>query len=186
MKKELGPLPIVAENLGVITPEVEALRIRHNIPGMVVVQSEVTEQKLELDKVGEDCICYTGTHDNDTTLGWFRGSPDDARSDAEIRADQKDILQATGGAAETISLDVVRMVFSTRASLAIAPIQDFLSLGSEARINTPGKRSNNWRWRVLESQLGDDLCKNTANLVSVSGREPPLSQGHSVRQEQLR
>lgn len=186
LEKTLGPLPIVAENLGVITPEVEALRARHRIPGMVVIQADVTEKKLDLNSVTEDCVCYTGTHDNDTTLGWFRGSPVDARSPDEILSDQKDILAATGGNAESIALDVIKTAFTTRAGLAIAPIQDYLGLGSEARINTPGKRSNNWRWRVSHSQLTDEFCESIAKVVSDSGREPRACVNQSGKLEQLR
>lgn len=182
--KALGPPPIVAENLGVITPEVEALRMKHNIPGMTVIQCDVSEKKLNLDGVTEDCVCYTGTHDNDTTKGWFQGSPIDARTEQEILADRDDVLQATGGTAETIALDVVKTAFATRASLAVAPIQDFLELGSEARINTPGTRTNNWRWRVSQSQLSDEFCEGIANIVIQSGRDSLLKSSGLARVEQ--
>lgn len=171
MRDALGALPIVAENLGVITPEVEALRDRHQIPGMVVLQFDVRDENFDPEEVPENCVCYTGTHDNDTTLGWFRGSPDDNRSQEEIAATQKSVLTLTGGAEETISLDLVKAAFATNARLAIAPMQDYLGLGSEARFNTPGTSSDNWRWRVQHSQLSDKLCDNVASIVSAAGRE---------------
>ena len=171
MQKALGSLPIIAEDLGVITPEVEALRDRHNIPGMVVLQLDVTDEVLDLDEVPENCVCYTGTHDNDTTLGWFKGSPGDTRNADKIAADQREVLRATGGNANTVSMDLVETAFSTAAKLAIAPVQDYLGLGSEARLNTPGKRSNNWRWRLLPTQLTDKVCESVANAVSASGRD---------------
>ncbi len=171
MKNALGNLPIVAEDLGVITPEVEALRDRHQIPGMVVLQFDIIEEDFDLADVPENSVCYTGTHDNDTTLGWFMGSAGDTRKPEEIRAAQEAVLRVTGGTPETVSIDMIRAAFSTPAQLAIAPMQDYLGLGSEARINTPGKSSNNWRWRVQESQLSDDLCNNIADTVSSSGRE---------------
>ena len=171
MKQALGTLPIVAEDLGVITPEVEALRDRHQIPGMVVLQFDIIEDGFTLASVPENSVCYTGTHDNDTTLGWFMGSAGDTRKPEEIRAAREAVLRVTGGSAETVSMDMIRAAFATPAQLAIAPMQDYLGLGSEARINTPGKSSNNWRWRVHDSQLTDDLCKQIADTVSSSGRE---------------
>lgn len=169
MQNELGHLPIVAENLGVITPAVEALRDRHHIPGMAVLQFDVVDEEEPLD-VAENCVCYTGTHDNDTTLGWFHGSPDDIRSPEEIAAAQQAVLELTGGEPETIHTDLIRAAFSTDARLAIAPMQDYLGLGSEARLNTPGKSVENWRWRVEEGQLNEALFEHVAALVQESGR----------------
>ncbi len=174
MGTALGKLPIVAEDLGVITPEVEALRDRHRMPGMWVLQFDVCDKGFQLSDVGRDSVCYTGTHDNDTTLGWFRGSPGDIRSDDEIVAARRAALAITGGAPETISLDLVRAAFSTAARLAVAPMQDYLGLGSEARFNIPGKAGGNWRWRVLESQLTPELCDNVASLVRRSGRRQSI------------
>jgi 4-alpha-glucanotransferase len=170
MGNALGTLPIVAENLGVITPEVEALRERHDIPGMVVLQFDVADASFDLHDVGENCVCYTGTHDNDTTLGWFHGSPGDIRSHEEIEETRRLALEKTNGRPETIHLDMIRAAFATRARLAIAPLQDYLGLGSEARINVPGKAGGNWRWRVLDSQLSPEVCDNTASMVTASDR----------------
>jgi 4-alpha-glucanotransferase len=170
MRDALGQLPIVAEDLGVITPEVEALRDRHQIPGMVVMQFDVTEADFDIDDVEENVVCYTGTHDNNTTLGWFHGGGDIRAAD-EVLATQKAVLEITGGTPETIHLDLIRLAFSTGARLAIAPMQDYLGLGSEARLNTPGTSRNNWRWRLLDSQLTDDLCDNTAEMVHAADRD---------------
>ncbi len=172
MRDALGNLPIVAENLGVITPEVEDLRDRHHIPGMHVLQFDVCDPGFELDDVTENSVCYTGTHDNDTTLGWFHGSPDDIRSDEDIALAQEAVLSLTKGTAETVHNDLIRVALSTRARLAIAPLQDILGLGSEARINTPGTSGGNWRWRVSDTQLSDEVCDNMASLVRASGRAP--------------
>lgn len=166
----LGNLPIVAEDLGVITPEVEALRDRHQIPGMVVLQFDVADEDFDLLNITENSVCYTGTHDNDTTVGWFRGSPDDIRSDFEIKQTQQAALQMTGGTDATINTDLIKAAFSTNAKLAIAPLQDYLGLGSEARFNIPGTSSNNWRWRVREEQLDDGVIGQIAKLVGESGR----------------
>ena len=170
MQDALGTLPIVAENLGVITPEVESLRERHGIPGMHVLQFDVCDPGFSLDAVAENSVCYTGTHDNDTTVGWFYGSPDDIRSREEIEQTQESVLALTGGSTKTVHIDLIKAAFATPARLAIAPLQDFLGLGSEARINTPGTSGGNWRWRVLETEMSDDLCDNIASLVKDSKR----------------
>jgi 4-alpha-glucanotransferase len=170
-RSALGGLPIVAENLGVITDEVEALRHRHKLPGMVVLQFAVCDPGFRLDAVGSNEVCYSGTHDNDTTLGWFDGSGQDARSAADVRAAQQAALRVTGGEPRNIALDFVRAAFRTPARLAIAPLQDFLQLGSEARMNAPGKPADNWRWRTTAAQLSGDLCDNIAAIVADSGRE---------------
>lgn len=171
MKNALGVLPIVAEDLGVITPEVEALRDRHHIPGMRVLQFDVCDEGFTLADVGENSVCYTGTHDNDTTIGWFNGSPDDIRSDEEIESTRQVVLSITGGTAETIHTDLIKAALSTRARLAIAPMQDYLGLGSEARLNIPGTSGGNWRWRVRDAQLTPKVCDNVATMVRESGRE---------------
>jgi 4-alpha-glucanotransferase len=171
MQSALGGLPIVAEDLGVITPEVETLRDRHDIPGMIVLQFDVADEDFDLYNVAANCVCYTGTHDNDTTIGWFNGSPDDIRTDFEIKQTQQAALQITGGMPDTIHTDMIKAAFSTDARLAIAPMQDYLGLGSEARINIPGTSSNNWRWRFDETQLSDMVCDQVAALVRDSGRQ---------------
>ena len=171
MQREFGNLPIVAEDLGVITPEVEALRDRHRIPGMRVLQFDVCDEGFTLADVDENSVCYTGTHDNDTTIGWFRGSPGDIRTAQEISDAQDAALAVTGGKPETIHLDMIKAALSTRAKLAIAPMQDFLGLGSDARLNIPGKPGGNWRWRVLFTQLTPEVCDNIATMVRESGRE---------------
>ena len=170
MRESLGSLPIIAEDLGVITPAVEGLRDRQNLPGMRVLQFEVCNDGFKLGDIGISSVCYTGTHDNDTTIGWFRGSPDDLRSEGDIKHAQNAILGVTGGGAETVHVDLIRIAFSTAAYIAIAPMQDFLGLGSEARLNTPGVAGGNWRWRVLDGQVTDDLRQSIAAMVSSSNR----------------
>lgn len=170
IREALGTLPIIAEDLGVITPEVEGLRDRHAMPGMRVLQFDVGGEGFALDDIGRNSVCYTGTHDNDTTVGWFRGSPDDMRSDDEIRQTQDAVLALTGGSPKTVHTDLIRAAFSTDACMAIAPLQDFLGLGSEARTNTPGKPGGNWRWRLNDTQLTAEFCDNVALMVKKSGR----------------
>jgi 4-alpha-glucanotransferase len=170
LEDALGTLPIVAEDLGLITPEVDALRDRHELPGMAVLQFVVCNHDFNPECISHNRVCYTGTHDNDTTLGWYRGGPYGPRSDDEIRATQEIVLQRTGGSEETVSIDMIKIAFSTPACIAIAPIQDILGLDSSGRMNTPGTTENNWRWRMQSEQLSPELCDNIANLVHVTAR----------------
>lgn len=170
MRESLGSLPIVAEDLGVITPEVDALRLNHSIPGMFVLQFEVGEADFDLSTLDENCVCYTGTHDNDTTVGWFLGSGEDTRTDDEVKANQKSALAVTGGTPETIHLDMIRLAFSSKAALAVAPMQDYLGLGSEARLNIPGTTGNNWRWRMDSVSLSLEFIDSVREMVGSARR----------------
>jgi len=170
MQAVLGSLPIVAEDLGVITPEVEGLRDRHKIPGMKVLQFEVADPAFGPADIEKNCVCYTGTHDNDTTVGWFNGGDQDTRSAQEIIETRQNALKVTAGTPETIHLDMIRLAFNSEAGLAIAPMQDFLGLGSDARLNIPGTTLNNWCWRVSEEQLSPELCESIADLVEETSR----------------
>jgi 4-alpha-glucanotransferase len=172
LERALGRLPIVAEDLGVITPAVDALREGHGIPGMVVLQFEVGDPDFDLESIGENSVCYTGTHDNDTTLGWFRGNGDDTRTAQEIEATRARALELTGGTPETIHLDMIRLAFASRAAIAVAPMQDFLGLGSAARLNRPGTTLNNWRWRMPADALRPDLIGTIAGMVRDASRAP--------------
>jgi len=172
LSEALGRLPIVAEDLGVITPEVDALRENHDIPGMVVLQFEVGDPEFELEEIDANSVCYTGTHDNDTTVGWFRGNGDDTRTAAEIESTRLQALKRTGGTAESIHRDLIRLAYSSRSNIAMAPMQDYLGLGSEARFNTPGTTLNNWRWRMPDGMLTPQLVDAVADMVRSAGRIP--------------
>ena len=170
MHTALGHLPVVAEDLGVITAAVDDLRYSHQIPGMKVLQFEVARPGFNLADIEKNCVCYTGTHDNDTTIGWFSGGDGDTRSEQDVMETRQHTLKATGGTPETIHFDMIRLAFSSQAKLAIAPLQDFLGLDSDARLNIPGTTSNNWRWRIGEGQLSPELCDSVANLVEETDR----------------
>jgi 4-alpha-glucanotransferase len=170
LENALGRLPIVAENLGVITPEVEALRLRHRIPGMVVLQFALADPAFELDSIVPDCVCYTSTHDNDTSLGWFNGGFNDTRSAAELLATQQRVLGITGGSAHTVHTELIRLALDSRARLAMAPMQDFLGLGSEGRLNIPGTTLNNWRWRMPGDALDAATGERISRLLRDSSR----------------
>ncbi len=170
LAEAMQDLPIVAEDLGVITPEVDKLRKRYGIPGMVVLQFEVSDPDFSVEHIDENSVCYTGTHDNDTTLGWFRGGHGDTRSPAEVAATQSAALNATQGRDESIHLDMIRLAFSTPSRLAIAPMQDYLGLGSESRFNIPGTTGDNWRWRVRSNQLNEPFFDQIHAMVTDAGR----------------
>lgn len=172
MKKEIGPLGIVAEDLGVITPEVDALRLGQGFPGMVVLQFEAGDKNFEMDDIDENSVCYTGTHDNDTTLGWFHSNGNDTRTEEEVRETQALVLARTRGRPETIHTDMVKLAFSSKSNLAVVPMQDLLGLGSEARINTPGTTKDNWRWRMKEGDIDARLAVQVAEMVQKASRTP--------------
>jgi 4-alpha-glucanotransferase len=172
LEKSLGRLPIVAEDLGVITPEVEALRKKHGIPGMVVLQFAVDDPEFDYGAIKENSVCYTGTHDNDTTAGWFHGNGDDTRTVEELERTRTRTLELTGGAADTIHWDMIRLAFGSRSTIAIAPMQDFLGLGSSARLNRPGTTHNNWRWRMRAEQVCPELTERVAAMVRATSRIP--------------
>ncbi|MDZ4730058.1 MAG: 4-alpha-glucanotransferase [Xanthomonadales bacterium] len=175
MQTALGHLPIVAENLGVITPEVEALRLRHQMPGMVVLQFKVNNPEFDGNNMAANNVCYTGTHDNDTTVGWFRGGQEnqtrnDTRAESEIKTTQQNVLRLTKGSAATIHTDLIRLAFNTPARLVVVPLQDYLGLGSDGRMNVPGTTMNNWRWRLQPGDLSQKIIRQIQTLVTESGR----------------
>jgi 4-alpha-glucanotransferase len=172
LKESLGELPIIAEDLGHITPEVEALRRQFGFPGMKVLQFMVGEPEFDLAGIPADCVCYTGTHDNDTTVGWFHGGPGDVRTAEEVQRMQAIVLEHARGSTATIHEDMIRLALSSRAELVIVPMQDFLGLGSESRMNTPGTTEGNWQWRVLAEDLTPALNERIGELVASSGRDP--------------
>ena len=151
VEKSLGHLPIIAEDLGVITPDVTEMRRRFNLPGMRIIQfafnGDPTDPFLphnhELDSV-----IYTGTHDNDTSRGWYERVPENEKSF------YRRYLNTDGN---DVSWDFIRAAWGSVSIFALAPLQDFLSLGNEARMNYPGNASGNWVWRMPASALSESL-----------------------------
>ena len=170
LQQSLGSLPIVAEDLGLITPEVDRLRLNHGLPGMVVLQFGVGDPEFDVNLIERNSVCYTGTHDNDTTLGWFHGTGKDTRTEKEVLTTQGQALKTTGGTEKTVHLDMIRLAFYSRAALAVAPMQDYLGLGSEARLNIPGTTLNNWRWRLRSAQLNQEFLESIAAMVVDASR----------------
>ncbi len=150
---EMGDLPLVAEDLGIITPDVTELRHQFRLPGMSVLQfafDEHADNPHKPENIQPDTVYYTGTHDNDTTLGWWCTLPDPIRHDVMLRLGVDD--------PEAVLDAMIATVLGSRAALAILPMQDVLHLGSEARMNTPGTDSGNWSWRFEWEALPADLA----------------------------
>jgi 4-alpha-glucanotransferase len=160
-------LPIVAEDLGLITPQVTALRQRFNLPGMSVLQfafGEDPDVRFLPENVPVDTVVYTGTHDNDTTFGWYR---EQHRSYPDTLAQLRRCIPAE---LDDIAWEMIRLAWHTDARLAVTPLQDVFSLDSDARMNIPGSELGNWRWRFSTGQLTDELQQRLAELTQESGR----------------
>jgi 4-alpha-glucanotransferase len=163
-----GPLPVIAEDLGVITPAVQRLRDSLGFPGMVVVQfgfdPRDPRSPHRLANHAEHRIVYTGTHDNDTLRGWYE-SLDDARRGA-VDAE----LGAAGIREREPWWALIRLAASSRARVLLVPVQDVLGLGSGARMNTPGRAAGAWRWRLREGALTRDVARRLCAVGEASGR----------------
>lgn len=160
----LPDIHLVAEDLGIITPEVDALRIKYELPGMKILQfafgGDQTNPYLP-ENIEVNSVVYTGTHDNDTTFGWYQ------LADAHVKSH---LHQYLANESPTMPAALVEMAMQTQAYLAIVPLQDILELGSDCRMNTPGTVVNNWSWRFHWDQLSDQHCQKFSALVKQSGR----------------
>ena len=164
----LGQLPIIAEDLGIITPEVEALRDKFDFPGMKILHfafdSGHGNPYLPHNYSNPNCVVYTGTHDNNTTVGWFsERSPED-------QGRVHHYLGYVGSAG--IQWDLIRLAFSSVARWAIVPLQDYFGLGAVDRMNTPGLAEGNWMWRCPEGALTPELGDRLRELGQTYGRSP--------------
>ena len=166
LREVLGGLPFFAEDLGYITPEVHALRERLQIPGMAVLQFGFGDEgaHMYLPHRAAGKVIYTGTHDNDTTVGWFQsGAADHERRNAECYL---------GRCEDGIHWAFIRAALNSVADLALIPLQDVLGLGSEARMNTPSLDGGNWKWRFTPEQLTPALTAKLAQLAELADRLP--------------
>jgi len=175
LRAALGELPIVAENLGVITPEVEALRESFGFPGMAILQfafgTDPQGAHFRPHNYGRELVVYTGTHDNDTTVGWWTGGVGDStRSAADAEAERELALEYLDAHGREIHWAMIRTLLASVADTVIVPLQDVLGLGTEARMNLPGRPSGNWRWRFAESALSEALRERLRRLSVIYGR----------------
>jgi 4-alpha-glucanotransferase len=166
VRRELGGLPVIAEDLGLLTPEAEALRDRFDLPGMEVLQFAFggdASNRFLPHHYRPNCVVYTGTHDNDTTVGWFQSAPPQERSFAQR------YLARSG---EDIAYDLIRAAMSSVADTVIVPLQDILMLGSEARMNHPGRPDGNWSWRFRPEMLGAWHRSRLREMTELYDRPP--------------
>jgi 4-alpha-glucanotransferase len=175
MRQKLGGLPLVAEDLGVITRQVEDLRDQFDLPGMRVLQFAFGDDAKANDYLPyayiNHCVVYTGTHDNDTAVGWFSGSGGKTTQDPEVMAAEREfVLRYVGTKGEEIHWDLIRLALGSVADTAIIPLQDVLGLGSSARMNLPGDPTGNWEWRFTWDQLDKATRDRLADMTAVYHR----------------
>jgi 4-alpha-glucanotransferase len=168
-KKELGTLPFIAEDLGLITPDVTALRDSQNLPGMRVLQfgfdGNPENPHLPRNYV-HNTVGYTGTHDNNTTRGWFEMLPEQQKQTLWA------YLRRAPGESREVAPELMRLAWLSPAALAIAPLQDLLNLGGSARMNVPGQAGGNWRWRLTDDMLSPSAFDWLGDLTKESNRSP--------------
>jgi len=178
VQRELGHLPFIAEDLGTITPDVRALRDQFQIPGTRVLQFAFdghADNPYLPNNFVPNTVVYTGTHDNATTREWYEELP------ADQRRNLWNYLQRQPGQSEEAAPALMRLGWSSMAALAIAPLQDLLNLGGEARMNVPGRPEGNWRWRCTEDMLAHDAFERLRELIESTKRSvapvvPPVSE----------
>jgi 4-alpha-glucanotransferase len=174
---ELEQLPFVAENLGVITPAVEALRELFGLPGMAILQfafgTDPQGPDFRPHNYPRNRVVYTGTHDNDTTVGWWRGEVGHStRSETDIQNEREYVTRYLGLTERPFEIhwEFIRAVIASVADTAIVPVQDLLGLGSDARFNRPGTASGNWRWRLGPGQLTRDVMRRLGEISATYDR----------------
>ncbi len=164
VRRRFGKLPFIAEDLGIITPEVETLRDDFGLPGMKILQFAFgggADNPYLPHNYPPLCVAYTGTHDNDTTIGWYETLPNDQKAHVEAYLSRSDPEPHWA---------LIREAWASVARLAVVPMQDILGLGSWARMNTPGTERNNWRWRMSRAQMEEAEMMKLKELGALYGR----------------
>ncbi len=177
LEAALGPLPLVAEDLGMITPEVEALRKELGMPGMKVLQFGFSNKGAHTHlphRFMPGTVAYTGTHDNDTTQGWWNSASEAERAAVEA---------LVGPVGDRPAWPLIRAAQGSVAEMAIVPAQDLLELGSEARMNTPAVPAGNWSWRAPEGCWTEELAERLAALAEVTDRENDPMEKQGAREQ---
>ena len=175
LKHAIGDLPFWAEDLGVITPDVEELRDGFGFPGMRILQfafgGDTKNHDLPHNYINNS-VAYTGTHDNDTTVGWFNSGvgAGSTRDDLQIRREHNFCLNYLNSDGTEIHWDFVRAVWASVANSALVPMQDLLGLGNDARINLPGSTEGNWYWQCKHGDFSDEIAERLKELTEIYGR----------------
>jgi 4-alpha-glucanotransferase len=175
IRKTLGELPIIAEDLGVITPDVVALREEFGFPGMRILQFGFGSDSKNIDlphNYVPNVVAYTGTHDNDTTVGWFQSVAGEGstRTAKQIERERRFCLDYLNTDGEEIHWDFIRCVLASVANTAVIPLQDLLGLGTEARMNLPNSTEGNWSWRYEADALTAAIGDRLKDLTQLYGR----------------
>jgi len=175
IRTAFGPLPIIAEDLGVITPDVEKLRDSFGLPGMRILQFAFSSDTRNHDlphNYHSNVVVYTGTHDNDTTVGWFNSVAGEGstRTAHQIEAEREFCLRYLNTNGEQIHWDFIRAVLASVADTAIVPLQDLCGLGTEARMNLPNSTTGNWSWRFKKGALTEAHGERLRSLTETYGR----------------
>ncbi|NBW87205.1 MAG: 4-alpha-glucanotransferase, partial [Planctomycetia bacterium] len=171
----LGDLPIIAEDLGLITPDVDALRDELGFPGMRILQFAFGPDQPEEHRpegYPRNSVVYTGTHDNDTTLGWYRSAPgqDSTRTAADMAEERHRVRTYLGCDGGDINWDMIALALRTPSNTAVLPLQDVIGLGAEARMNVPGRPWGNWQWRFRWEQLRPQAEERLEGLTRAANR----------------
>lgn len=177
VERALGGLPLIAEDLGDITTDVYALRDQFHLPGMRVLQfafDETAENPHRPENYDSNTVVYTGTHDNPPSRCWYEQLSADRRRSVEH------YLQSTRGEAADVARQLIRLAWASPASLAIAPLQDVLNLGCEARMNVPGRADDNWKWRASAGMLSGPAYEFLSESTAATGRSSNFSPGDAA------
>jgi 4-alpha-glucanotransferase len=177
IREALGNLPIIAEDLGVITPDVVALRDGFGFPGMRILQFAFGGDPKNIDlphNYERNVVAYTGTHDNDTTVGWFTSvaGAGSTRTAEQIERERTFCLKYLNTTGKEIHWDFIRTVLASVANTAVVPLQDLLGHGTEARMNLPNSTEGNWSWRFKDGALTADITTRLKDLTELYGRAP--------------
>ncbi len=175
LERQLGKLPVIAENLGVITPEVEAIREAFGFPGMAILQfafgTDPQAPTFRPHNYVRNLAAYTGTHDNDTFMGWWRSEGGDStRSAEDIREEKERARKYFGSCGDDLNWVGIRSLMASVADTVVFPMQDVLGLGSEARMNTPSTASGNWRWRMRRNALEGKTAARLRGMAEIFER----------------
>ena len=172
MKKKLGEKEVIAEDLGFLTPSVIELVERTGYPGMKVLQFAF-DSREESDYLPHNytrnCVVYTGTHDNDTILGWYRSLPEEDRKLCDDYLNLYHCLEEEEPD-KSAAWELIRAALASVASLAVIPMQDYLGLDSRARINTPSTIGDNWKWRMKDGDFTEELAEKIKEMTRLYGR----------------
>jgi 4-alpha-glucanotransferase len=176
LRSVFGEMPIIAEDLGVITPDVEALRDDFGLPGMRVLQFAFRGDSKTIDlphNYIRNCVVYTGTHDNDTTVGWFnsKAGAGSTRNAEQIERERAYCLAYLNSDGREIHWDMIRAAWASVANTAVVPLQDVLGLGSRARMNLPASEEGNWQWRFRSGALTSKISDRLREFTVLYGRE---------------